>query len=135
VPVGVVQSRAPDDARQEKLLFLIQARRKPPEVVSGGRLYAVGARTVVDGVQVELQDLVLGVSLLHAPGEKDRPNLPSQALLFVPEEGVVYELLGYGAAALHHLTRLRVSPKRATNPNPVDPMVLVEAFVLDGHQA
>ena len=69
LPGGVVQSGTSDDARQEELLFLIQARRRLPEVVPGGRVYTVGARAVVDGVQVELQDLVLGVSSLHPPGE------------------------------------------------------------------
>ena len=52
-----------------------------PEVGARGRLRAPGFAPEVDGVQVELQELVLRVELLHAHGDDDLLGLARDAPL------------------------------------------------------
>ena len=66
VAQGVVAPRVGDKPGQDGRLRDVQLRRGFPEVGARGRLRAPGSAPEVDGVQVELQELVLRVELPSA---------------------------------------------------------------------
>ena len=70
-----------DDAREHRRLGERELRDRLAEVDLRRRLHAVRAVTEVDGVQVQLEDLVLGELLLEAVGE-DRPPSPCAVSVF-----------------------------------------------------
>ena len=67
---------------------------------SGRRGHAVAALSQVNIVEVPLQNLLLGVSLVKAQGGKDLQNLPFYRHIVVLG-GILDELLGDGGAALN----------------------------------
>ena len=102
-----------------------------PEVVLGGCADPVGPVAEVHVVEIELQDLVLGVRPLEADGVLGLLDLPLEGLLVAGVE-VLHELLRDGGAALDHLAGADVRHERASDRFDVDGAVVVEAVVLDG---
>src|SRR5207248_5157419 len=92
----------------------------------------VGAVAEIDRVQVGGQDPVLRPTLLELPGDRRLLQLPADRALVV-HVGVLDELLRDRRAALDDLLVAEVLPDGATDRAHVDPSVLVEALVLDGH--
>ena len=98
---------------------------------------AVGAVAVVDGVHVHVQDLVLGVHLLHLDGDVGLADLALERHLelLVRKDGVADELLGDGRAAALLAAAGRLADEGAHDALGVDAVVLVEALVLGVHGA
>jgi len=95
-------------------------------------LYSVGAVPEVDLVQVQLEDLVLRISLLNLTGDLRLLDLANE-VLFAGDalgEDVSRELHRYGGEALLPRARAEVAQRGAGDTNPVDAGVLVETLVL-----
>ena len=101
------------------------------EIGLRGRLDAIGAVAVVDGVEIHVEDLVLGVDLLHLDGDIGLANLALDGLgeLLVGEDRVAHELLGDGRCAL--MAARERCHGRARDAVEVDAAVLVVTLVLD----
>ncbi len=103
------------------------------EVDMGCRLDAVGARSEVDGVQVQLEDLGLGVLVLEMHGELGFSDLagdaPAGRLVLVEEDLGV--LLGDGRCALHDLSGAHVVQGGPQQGPYIDPRVGPVAGILD----
>ncbi len=106
------------------------------EVTLCGRLDAIRARAVVDGVEVHEQDVVLAVALLHLDGKIRLAHLAFQgdAVHFRDEDGVAHELLRDGGRALQ-VAAHQVVHEGAGDAHQVHAAMLVEALVLGGHGA
>ena len=81
-------------------------------------------------VEVQLEDLVLGLRLLQADGVLGFLDLPLQRL-FVPRVEVLDELLGDGGPALHDLAGADVRHQGSPDCFHVHGTVVVEGVVLD----
>ena len=99
------------------------------EVGAGRSLHAVGVFTQVDLVEVDGEDLVLGVVLLHPVGQDGFLHLAGVTALGGKQQ-LFDELLGDGAAALALPTLAEVVDGRAQNGHRVHAHMLVEAVVL-----
>ena len=136
VLVDLVPLRGPDHAGQVGGLPDGQVGGGDLEVGAGGRLGAVGAPAEVDGVQVALQDLVLGELPLELDGQK--ASLIFRvigALRADGREGVADVLLGDGGAALADLAALRSWLGRPDDALAAHARVLEELPVLGGDHA
>ena len=97
---------------------------------------AVGAGTVVDGIEVHEQDLVFGVLFLQLDGEVHLAHLALERDIvhLVGQDSVAHELLRDGGRALLAGTG-EVHVHRARDAREVETAVFVEALVLGGHGA
>ena len=100
------------------------------------RLDAVGALTVVNGVQVHLKDLVFRVGFLQLNGDIRFANLALQGRFrgLISQNGISHELLRNSGSTLVAGMR-NVHPHSTGNTHEVDAVMLVEAFVLRGNGA
>ena len=131
IAVGIVGRGVVGDGDQAGALGQIQLRQLLAEVVLGRRGHAVAALSQVNIVEVPLQNLLLGVSLVKVQGGKDLQNLPFYRHIVVLG-GILDELLGDGGAALNIAAgEHEQHPLEGTLP--VDAVVLPERLVLDGH--
>ena len=100
------------------------------EVHPGRRLHAVALLSQIDGVEIHLQDLGLGVILLQRQRPVDLRDLPLHRHLIVAGD-VFQQLLGDGGAAL--CAAAGQGPGDGPQgPPPVHPVVGLKALVLDG---
>ena len=102
------------------------------EVVERGGRHAVGAHAEIDLVEIELEDLVLGVGALDADGE-DRFLELAVELLLARQQEVLGHLLGdgggaFGAPSCRQFCEIVVDG--AADAGEIEPAVLVEALVL-----
>ena len=115
------------------------------EVVPGGGLDPVGRWAEGGDVEVSLEDLLLGVLLLQAERELHLPQLagdgalsgvPDDLVVVVPQAGldecVAHVLLRQGRGALARAAGV-VGDQGTHHAGRVNPLVLVEALVLHGH--
>ena len=105
--------------------------------VDGARgLDAVGTVAVVDGVEVHVKDLLLGVRLLHLDGNEGLADLALEGhlKLFIGEHGVSHQLLRDGGAAAGVIAG-DLAHHGAQDALGVDAVVRVEALVLGVHGA
>ena len=105
------------------------------EVMTGGFVDAVPAVTELDDVEIRLEDLRLGVVLLHLAG--------GILLAELARDGLVAAIDGIGVEIAHELLRDRARAARmsrdgildrAGDADEVDAIVRVEALVLDGDE-
>src|SRR5207253_7504140 len=106
------------------------------EVALRCRLYAVGAVTEIDLIQVQLEDLVLRVTRLDGPGDlrlldladetRDASPLSRDAL----GEHVACELHSDRGEALLRRAGAQVSQGRTRDADPIDARVIGESLVL-----
>ena len=132
VPPGIVVIGAVAGAGQHGALPQCQLRQGLAEVALRRRLHAVVVFAQPDGVQVTLQDLILGVTGLQLHGQIGLLNLALVALLG-GQEGVLDQLLGDGGAALH-AGGGQVGHEGAHNALDVHAAVGVEAGILHRHE-
>jgi hypothetical protein len=128
-------------AGEDRGLVEVEVARVDVEVVLGGRLDAVGAVAEVDGVEVALEDPVLGVLLLQGDRVAQLLELAGVgvvddlgALLLGArggEEGLLDQLLGDRGPALDDAAGAEVGDQGAHGALDVEGAVLVEAVVLD----
>ena len=90
-PEGVVVAGRLGQSREKAGLRPREVGRVDLEIGLGRRLRAVCAVAVVDGVQIELQDLLLGVAPLHLLREQELTELaadgPALRFLGVDQQG------------------------------------------------
>ncbi len=98
----------------------------------GGRLHAVGALAEVHGVQVLLEDAVLGPLVVETERQRGFLDLAVQVALGVLEDPVLDQLLGDGRAALLDLPRVHVGHEGPHHGLEVHTGVVVEGAVLGG---
>ena len=129
----VVVRRRLWQAGQERGLTPAEVGRVHSEVRLRRRLRAVRAIPIVDGVEVELEDLLLGVATLHLLGQHQLAELAA--------DGLALRLLSVEYVVLHHLLRDRRAAERGRVMRQVehdgdqqapviDPGVLIEGAVL-----
>ena len=133
---GVVVGGRLRNAHERGRLVDGEVLRVLREVALGGGLDAIGARAVVDGVQVHEQDLVFGVLLLELLGDVHLANLALEGDVahLVGQDGVAHELLGDGGRALERAAH-EVVHERTGHTEVVNACMAVEALVLGGHRA
>ncbi len=133
---GVVVGRALRDTDERGSLSQGKILGVYRVVTLGSGLDAICALTVVDGVQVHLQDFLLGVDLLQLHGDVRLAHLALQRgfLGLVGQDGIPDELLRDGGSAFTAGVR-HIHPYCAGNAHKVDAVVLVEALVFRGHRA
>ena len=119
-----------DERSEERAVDPRQLGRRLPPVGLGGGLHPVGAVPEVDGVQVQLEDLVLLQLSLETDGECGLLRLAIEDAV-IAEECLLHQLLGDGRSALLDLTGLHVLDQRAHQAAQVDAAMLVELCVLD----
>ena len=101
-----------------------------PKYVVGGGVDAVGAVPEVDGVEVQLEDQLLGVVLLDRDGERGLLDLAAQRLLRAQQRRLDV-LLGDRRAALGALAGPDVDVRGTGDGLGIDTVVHPEPLVLD----
>ena len=134
---GVVAGRGLGNRGQGGGFGDVQVPDRLAEVPLGRRLDAEGAVAQIDLVEIQLEDLVLGVLVLDLAGHLGLAQLPPERL--VPPADVLGpdvpgQLHGDGREPLGDPHLEEVVLDRAEHPVPVDPLVLVEPLVLGGDE-
>ena len=99
------------------------------EIILGRGLDPVGTAAEIGAVEIELEDLGLGVVVLEIDGDERFLDLAAQGALG-GEEHVLGELLGQRATTLNHRVVLCIGGKRAEGAHDVYAEMLEEAPVL-----
>ena len=127
-----IDRRGVGDAGQQGGLVGGQLGGLLAKIAGAGVADAVVAVPKIDGVDVQLQDLVLGAGVLQAESHEHLGDLAGK-LLFLGEEQVFCHLLGDGAAALVQAAGAQVVDRRPQDGDGVDAAVLRKAVVLHRH--
>ena len=127
----VVRRRRPHEAGEERRLDERQLVGGGAEVGLGGGLDAVGVVAEEDGVQVALEDGVLGVLTVEHQGVVDLQQLVPTVALEPGEEVVLDDLHGDRRGALLRRRGGEVGQRRPHEAADVDAVVAVELLVLD----
>ncbi|CAH1659347.1 hypothetical protein BOSEA31B_11857 [Hyphomicrobiales bacterium] len=134
---GIAVRRQPrrglDQAPEHRRLRDRHRTRRLVEVALRRRLDAIGARAEIDAVEIEFEDLVLGVGPLQPERQNRLLDLAGGRAL-LRQEQVLGELLRQGRAALRHTAAAQIGDERAGDADRVDAEMLVEALVLDGDE-
>ena len=106
--------------------------RRGVEETAGRRLRAITLRSVIDGVEIQLKNLVLRVATVEIDGEHRLADLSLNRRWRVgPDEHLFDELLADRAPALGDVVMRVIGQRRARDTREVDAIVLVESLVLD----
>ena len=103
------------------------------EVAFGGGFDAIGAGAEIDAVEIEFEDLVLGIFALEPERENRFLNL-ARNRAFLGQEEIFGELLGQGRTALHAAAAGDVADHGAADADRIDAQMRIEAAVLDGDE-
>ena len=103
------------------------------EIFARRRLHAIGARTEIDAVEIEFEDLILGIFALQ-PQRQDRLLEFARQRALLRQEQVFGELLRQRRAALHRAAAGHIPQPRAQNAHGVDAEMGIETSVLDGDE-
>ncbi len=122
--------RRADQPGQQRGLGEGEVLRVDVEVRARGRLDAVRPLPEVHRVQVLREDLILGEPVLELPCQHRLVDLPLQRLV-VADVQLLHELLRDGRPALDDPARGDVRVGRPDDRSQVEPVVVVEALVLD----
>ncbi len=121
--------RCADEAGQHRSLPYADVAGRDAEIVSCGGVEAMVAVAEKHLVDVQLEDVVLGVPPVQAKGQGGFVDLSVEGAV-VAGEPQLDELLGDGRAAFSNLPGLQVDPRGAGDAEEVDAGVIVEADVL-----
>ena len=121
------QRREIGDLRDRKLVHRLV------EIVQRGGGDAVVRQAEVDLVEVELEDLLLGIGGLDADAEQDFANLAVERAIRAQEE-ILRHLLGDGRGALDVARALQEHDAGAHDAFGVEPAVRIEVLVLGGDE-
>src|SRR4029077_5719611 len=103
------------------------------EIESSRSLHAVGAAAKIGAVEIELEDLTLGVVILEIDGDEGLFDLAGERALR-RKEHVLGELLSERAAALHNRVGARVLGEGTDGAHDVDAEMFEETPVLSGER-
>ena len=127
----VVFARGADDAGEQRALLEVQVLGRLVEVEPRRGADPVDVVREEDLIQVELEDLVLGVVLLDPLGEGQLLELPGDRLVVrIGLERVLHELLRDRRAALDDAAGADVRDRRADQREDVDRAMVIEPGVL-----
>ena len=127
-----IDRRGVGDAGQQGGLVGGQLGGLLAKIAGAGVTDAVVAVPKIDGVDVQLQDLVLGTGVLQAESHEYLRDLAGEAF-FLGEKQIFCHLLGDGAAALVQAAGAQVVDRRPQDGDGVDAAVLRKAVVLHRH--
>ena len=88
----------------------------------------------IDGIHIQLQDLVLGILLLDGPCHERLGRLAREHLLLC-EIQIFGKLLGDGAATLHKSARAHIVPQRTAQRNKIHAAMGIKTVVLHRHHS
>jgi hypothetical protein len=108
-----------DQARQHRGLRQRDVLGGFSEIALGRGLDAIGAGTEIDPVEVEFENLGLGMLALEPQRQFGFLQFPLQGA-FLGQEQVLGELLGQRRAALRNATMQDIGDRRARNAERVD---------------
>ena len=120
------------NARQQCGLIRGQGGGRLAEIPLCSIVDAVVSVPEIDGVDIQFQDVVLGIAVLQCEGHKDLRRLADE-LFFLGEKQVFGHLLGDGAASLVQGAGGEVMHRSPHDGDGVDARVLIESAVLHGH--
>jgi len=107
----------------------VHSTRRFAEIALGCRLHTVGARTQINTVEIDRQNLFFGKTPLDRKREQHFLDLACSTAL-VREEHVFGELLGNRRPALHHTACAEICEGGTREPLRIDAEMAVEAPVL-----
>ena len=122
-----------DEARQHRGLRDRDVLRRLAEIALRRGFDAIGAGAEIDAVEIELEDLVLGMLALQPERELHLLQLALQGAL-LGQEQVLGELLRQRRAALRDAAMQDVGDGGAHDADRVDAEMRIEAAVLDGDE-
>ena len=107
--------------------------RRMTEIFFRRRIDAIGAGAEIDAVEIEFENLVLGVFMLQPERQNGLLDLSRNRAL-LRQEQVLRQLLGQGRAALHHAPACNVAEQGAEHADGIDAPMAVKTAVLDGDE-
>ena len=132
---GIAVRRQPrrrlDEAREHRGFRHRDVLRGLAEISLRGGLDAVGAGAEIDAVEIEFENLGLGMLALQPQREFDLLQLALHGAL-LGQEQVFRQLLRQRRAALADAAMHDVRHRRARNAERVDAVMRIEAAILDG---
>ena len=123
--------RVGDDRCQQRPLGPGEVLHVLAPVGLGSRLDAIGTLAEIDGVEVQLEDVVLAHLLFEADGERDLLGLATEVPI-VGEQCLLDQLLRDGGTALIDTAGADILHERPHQPAQVDTGMVEELGVLDG---
>ena len=117
--------------REQCCLRYRHRRRRLAEISKRGRFDAVEAIAEVHLVEIELENLVLAELPFQAGRDDDLGQLAPVGLLR-RQKALPGQLLRDRAATLGQPALAKIAQRRAGDANDIDPIVIVEALILDG---
>ncbi len=133
VAVGREPGRRLHQSGQHRRLRKRHLARALAEIFLRRRFDAEGAGAEIDAIEIELEDLVLGIFALE-PQRQDRLLDLARQRALLGQEQVLGELLGQRRAAFHAAAPGDVAKHRAGDADRVDAEMRIEAPVLDGDE-
>ena len=128
VPGRVITTGIPNETGQQRSLFPTEVLHVGAEIDFRRRLDPVGASPEINGVEISLENLVLGQLVLEPEGV-ERFGALAVDVLVRGEDGVFHQLLGDGGTALGDAAGVDVFDHRPERCSHVDTVVLVEIGV------
>ena len=110
------------------------------EVSERSGTYSIITPSKINTVEIEFENLRLGVALLDAVRQEHLGNLTLHAgltallALFLQVVGIARQLLGNGARSLSGLARLEIKISRTHHADVIDTLMLIKALILAGTQ-
>ena len=133
IAVGRELGRRLHQAGEEGRLRQRHESRALAEIFLRRGLDPIGARAEIDAVEIEFEDLVLGVAALE-PERQDRLLDLARQRALPRQEQILGELLGQRRAALDAAAAGHIAQKRARHAERVDAVMFVEPPILDRHE-
>ena len=134
VAVGRELGRRLHQPREQRGFRQGHEARALAEIFLRRRLDPIGARTEVDAVEIELEDLILRIPALE-PQRQDRLLDLARQRALLGQEQVLRQLLGQRRAALDAAPPDHVAHERARDADGIDADMVVEPPVLDRHES
>ena len=129
VPVGTEIIRTLGQTRKQRAFLDRELLRRLAEIAARGELDPPGAAAEIDGIEIEVENLRLAERTLDPRRHDHLANLALVGQVFAHQQ-VLDDLLSDGRAALRAPGRGEIADEGADQAALVDPLMLIEAFVL-----
>src|SRR5215813_8876806 len=129
MPVGTEVVRTLGHAGKKRAFLERELVRRLAEIAARRHLDAPGAAAEINGIEIKLENLPLAQRVLDPRRQNHLADLALVGQVFAYQQ-VLDDLLGDGRAALRAPGRGKIADEGADQAALVDPLVLIEAFVL-----